>query len=48
MAQLECVITELPRLHPSLSDEEVTDIVASYVAERERIAATDPLELIGW
>lgn len=48
VAQLDCVIAELPRLHPSLSDAEVDEIIATYTAERDRIARTDPLELIGW
>ncbi len=48
LSQLDCVIDELPRLHPSLSDDEVAEVVATYTAERARVATTDPLELIGW
>lgn len=48
VAQLDCVIDELPRRHPSLSEDEVARIVATYTAERDRIRSTDPLELIGW
>lgn len=46
--QLDVVIAELPRLHPGLTDTDVTEIVDAYRAERARITSVDALELIGW
>ncbi len=48
IAQLDTVIDELPELHPGLDDNEVTQILAAFRAERERVTGADPLTLIGW